>query len=248
MGKSINKFIVKLSDLSNFRPKLMVSASPVKGKDKTFLIKLTHPNYKVGEDGKPIMVNGKKVVDVVYEEEFVSQKEGVIEGASEAIKYGKEVLLNRADIVEIANNTKYVEQLFIPQGRRGKVKLKTKESHEQELAEAKLAAEQAEQDLEMDSQMEMIDDSEEALEEVQESHKKEIKKGLKESKSQKFAKQEDVDVQLERKHKKAVKEKAPVVAKNKDKNKKVKKKVVVEKKKAAKEVKAKKKAPKKNKK
>jgi hypothetical protein len=40
MAKSVNKFIVKLTDVSQFQPKLMVTASPVKDKKNTFMVKI----------------------------------------------------------------------------------------------------------------------------------------------------------------------------------------------------------------
>lgn len=159
MAKSINKFIVKLTDLSEFKPKLLISVSPVKEKKQTYNVKVIHPNPKLGEDGKPLLIDNKKVQDIVYQEEYKSKEKDVILAISEAINYGKTVLLERPDIQEIARNTKYIEQLFIPQGRRGRMKLKTKDSVKAE-AKAKIALEASEEmdDLDMDLEMDEVEE------------------------------------------------------------------------------------------
>jgi hypothetical protein len=134
MAKSVNKFIVKLTDVSQFQPKLMVTASPVKDKKNTFMVKIVHPNVVLGEDKKPLLVEGKKQQVIIHQEEFKSKEKDEIKGFIEAITYGK-TLLELPDIQEVARNTKYVDQLFIPQGRRGKMKLKTKASEDARIAE-----------------------------------------------------------------------------------------------------------------
>lgn len=130
MSKTTNKFIVKLLDPSNFKPNFMVRATPVAGKDKTFSIKIYHPNPKLGENGKPELVNGKEVKTVVHEEEYVAKAADEKDRFIEAIAYGKS-LLDTDKLKEAAKSVKWVEQIFIPAARRGRVKLKTKESVEQ---------------------------------------------------------------------------------------------------------------------
>ena len=164
MGKSINKFIVKMSDPSNFKPKLTVTVSEVKDKANTYLIKLIHPNYTLTE-------NKKRVYEIVHSEEYVSELP-VMEAISAAMKKGYEILETPL-IQQIAMSTKYVEQIFIPQGKRGKVKLKTKDSAEA-IAEREVEAmaiagddPELEEDLpEVDTElMESGDDAPEAVEE-----------------------------------------------------------------------------------
>lgn len=123
MAKSINKFIVRLSDQSSFRPQLAVSVVPIKEQKKTFEVRLLNPNTK----------------EVVYKEEFKSKAKDEMACFLDALNHGKS-LLEKPEIKIIQYSIEYKEQIFIPQGRRGKMKLKTKDSEE---AIAERAAEES---------------------------------------------------------------------------------------------------------
>lgn len=123
MGKSINKFIVRLSDQTAFRPQLAVSVVPNKEKKKTFDVRLLNPNTK----------------EVAFSEEFVAKGKDEMTCFVEALSHGKS-MLERAEVRIFQYSLEYKEQLFIPQGRRGKMKLKTKDS-EEAIAERQAAKE-----------------------------------------------------------------------------------------------------------
>lgn len=113
MAKGINKFIVRLQDQTGFKPKLTVSVVPIKELKKTYEVRLINPNTK----------------EIAYKEQFISKLKQEMDCFVEAINFGKK-LLEKPEMKELQQSIEYKEQLFIPQGKRGKMKLKTKDSAE----------------------------------------------------------------------------------------------------------------------
>jgi len=113
MAKSINKFFMRISEQSSFRPRLAVSVVPIKEQKKTFEVRILNPNTK----------------EIVHKEEFKSKAKDEMACFLEALSHGKS-LLEKPEIKIIQRSIEYKEQIFIPQGRRGKMKLKTKDSEE----------------------------------------------------------------------------------------------------------------------
>lgn len=232
MAKSINKFIVKLSDLSNFKPKLTVKVSVVKDKPHTYKIQLVHPNYTLDEAKK-------KVYKMVHEEEFVSEKP-VMQAISDAVKKGYEIR-ERPEIQMVEMQTEYIDQIFIPQGRRGKVKLKTKATADAEAAALK-AAMDPDAEIEMDEVLEdlpedmdlsqdedsiLADDEEletiprslDTLEDDEESEEEELPKKKVKAKNKEVKKAPAKNKKVKKETKKTPKAKKKVVVKNKKKKK-----------------------------
>lgn len=212
MAKSINKFIVRLSDQSSFRPQLAVAVVPIKEQKKTFEVRLLNPNTK----------------EVVYKEEFKSKAKDEMACFLDALNHGKS-LLEKPEIKIIQYSIEYKEQIFIPQGRRGKMKLKTKDSEE---AIAERAAEETvvkDTDLDVSEdipEMEEMDldqvENESVIEEEVEKPKKSKKKELKKVTKKVKNKVKPKKVVSKTKNKKKVKVKAKnkkVVSKNKKKKK-----------------------------
>lgn len=115
MGKSVNKFIVRLGDSSLFNPKPGVSVKPVKGTTDKFLIRILHPNSMVKNAEGKMEVNP----DLVLKAEEV-----VASSIDEAMRIGREMLL----LPEIlAVRAEWIPHVAPPKPRKGKMKLKTKE-------------------------------------------------------------------------------------------------------------------------
>lgn len=113
MAKSINSFIVRLADQTAFRPQLIVSTRPVADKKGVYLVRLLNPNTK----------------EEVHSEEFIATAKSEMDQIKQAIEHGKQ-LLNLPKFLEIQFSLEYKEQIFISQGKRGKMKLKTENSEE----------------------------------------------------------------------------------------------------------------------
>jgi len=204
MAKSINSFIVRLADQSAFRPQLTVAVKPVAEKKGTWLIRLLNPNTK----------------EEVHNEEFVATAKTDMDQAVEAMNFGKK-LLEQPKFLQIQFSLEYKEQIFITQGKRGKMKLKTVNS-EEAIAEreAKMQLDYepvAEEDIEESFDGEdSVEENEEAKEVVVESKisKKEAK-----PKVEKVLTKKQVKESIE----KAYKAKVVVSNKNKKESKEVKK-------------------------
>lgn len=193
MGKSVNKFIVRLGDSSQFRPKPTLSVKPVKEKKDCYLITILHPNAMLNDaEGKP-----QPNLNRVIRQEEIKAKD-----LSEAMKIGNEIL----QLPEIQSvYTEWHQQIIPPKPRKGKMKLKTKEEAENEA--------ETDGDL-LDSNFEFADTADFNSEgEKQPEAVKEIKAGIKEAKAGKFVSKKKIKTLLETKTK-------VVKSKNKDKNKK----------------------------
>lgn len=201
MAKSINKFIVKLADQSSFKPQLAVAVTAIKEVKNKYLVKLLHPNTK----------------EIVYSEEFTAVEKDNIKAAMAALSYGK-TLLDKPEVQNIQSGIEYKEQLFIPQGKRGKMKLKTKEAAELDKKELDLVKE-------MDENFEELEDLEVLEENLDEMEIEEFEEKI-------VIEEEDIEISLPKKIKKPkkdIKNKKKIVKKE-IKNKKPKKKIEAKKK------------------
>ena len=152
MSAKSSSFIVRLADQSSFNPKLSVRVSVVKEKKSTYLLQIIHPNTKVA----------------VHEEEIVDENPSQYDAVIAVTKKGQELLASdKLKAVE----TKYEPIIHIPAARKGRTKLKTKESVLKGTGDeyADESSDIALEDIEMDNMDAPMDDVEEIDVEIEET-------------------------------------------------------------------------------
>lgn len=207
MAKSINKFIVRLADQTSYSPQLAVSVVPIKEQKKTYEVRIVNPNTK----------------EIVHQEEFKSSAKEEVTCFLEALAHGKQ-LLEKPAFKMLQMSIPYVPQIFPSQGRRGKMKLKTRDS-EEAIQERKEAQEKADEEAE---HLLIEDDSDDGLPEFQ---AEDVPVGLDDEGDDDMSETEAIDVEddeprAKKKKPKAVKNKASTKTekvKTKNKKKEVKK-------------------------
>lgn len=131
-SKGSGKFIVSLADQTKFSPKLTVRVSAVKNQDHHYKLSVHHPNKtepvlnSLGEIIKDKRTGKIKTIGkVLHEEIVVNENPNDLEAFLAVQKIGND-LIAEGKFAHV--ETKYQEILFIPAGRKGRSKLKTKKA------------------------------------------------------------------------------------------------------------------------
>lgn len=203
MSAKSSSFIVRLADQSSFNPKLSLKVSVVKEKKNTYLLQIIHPNTKVA----------------VHEEEIVDNNPSQYDAVIAVTKRGQELLASdKLKSVE----TKYEPIIHIPAARKGRTKLKTKESVLKGTGDeyADESSDIALEDIEMDNLDSPIEDVEEVEIEVEETIVVVKEKKSAKAKAVKNNKKVKAKAKTEKKTKKVVKNNKTKKNKNKKASKK----------------------------